>query len=586
MNVMGRDNPEWNEFKGQGLSAGIAKGHAFRMETFNSGIFRIRINESEVESEMKRFRDAVADSHARCLEDKARLESAVGRELSYVIDAHLLMLEDPNFLGEIEKRIIDKLASPEQAVRDVADELLDAYSALEDNYFKDRVADFEDVVDRLIAGLLKLNVDHADADIDEDIILVGGSLKLSQLASVPFDHIKALVLEKVGNTSHVAIIARSYGVPLVSGIDNIRDKIHSGDFLYVDGDSGIVKISRGREGFVLEEENGKILASGLRDITSDQESCVTRDGKVINIFGNTEIVTEVSSVLNLGAEGVGLFRTEYLYLQKGSLDISEEEHYQVYRSFAEILNGKVGIIRTLDLSFGELSGGEVLAGDEGAVLGLMGIRLSLNRPEMFRTQVRAILRASKYGDLRIILPMISDLEEFLEARDIVTGIERSLGLGDGKYPSVQVGILLEVPSAILVLESLAGEADFFSLGTNDLIQYTLAISRLNEEVSYLYKPLHPAVLALLKSVAEVTGKFGKETVVCGEMASDLMFSKVLLGLGFTSLSVAPLAIPKLKDALRNTNVEELKLSVAEMLKLKKTSAIQEYAERVFGQRDI
>ncbi len=583
---MGRKKPDWNELQGQGLSAGIARGHAFRMETFNSGIFRIRINESEVNAEMKRFREAVADSRKRCLEDKARLELAVGRELSYVIDAHLLMLEDPNFLGEIEKRIIDKLASPEQAVRDVADELLNAYAALEDNYFKDRVADFEDVVDRLIAGLLKLNIEHPDTDIDKDIILVGVSLKLSQLASVPFDHIKALVLEKVGNTSHVAIIARSYGVPLVSGIDNIRDKIHSGDFLYVDGDSGIVRISKSRDGFALEEENGEIHAGGLRAIDSDQESCITRDGKIINIFGNTEIVSEVSSVLNLGAEGVGLFRTEYLYLKKGTLDISEEEHYQVYRSFAETLNGKVGIIRTLDLSFGEFGGGEVLAGDEGAVLGLRGIRLSLNRSEMFETQVRAILRASGYGNLRIILPMVSDLEEFLEARDIVNRIERSLGLGGKKYPSVQLGVLIEVPSAVLTLESLAREADFFSLGTNDLIQYTLAISRLNEEVSYLYNPLHPAVLALLKSVAEVAGKFGKETVVCGEMASDLMYSKVLLGLGFDCLSVAPLVIPKLKNSLRNTSVEDLKLNVAEMLRLEKSSAIREYANRIFGGRDI
>lgn len=583
---MGGKKPDWNELHGQGLSAGIARGHAFRMETFNSGIFRIRINESEVNAEMKRFREAVADSHKRCLEDKARLELAVGRELSYVIDAHLLMLEDPNFLGEIEKRIIDKLASPEQAVRDVADELLNAYAALEDNYFKDRVADFEDVVDRLIAGLLKLNIEHPDTDIDKDFILVGVSLKLSQLASVPFDQIKALVLEKVGNTSHVAIIARSYGVPLVSGIDNIRDKIHSGDFLYVDGDSGIVRISKNRDGFALEEDNGEIHAGGLSALVSDQESCITRDGKIINILGNTEIVSEVSSVLNLGAEGVGLFRTEYLYLKKGILDISEEEHYQVYRSFAETLNGKVGIIRTLDLSFSEVSVGEVVAGDEGAVLGLRGIRLSLNRPEMFKTQVRAILRASKYGNLRIILPMVSDLDEFLEARDIVNRLERSLGLGGEKNPSVQLGVLIEVPSAVLTMESLAGEADFFSLGTNDLIQYTLAISRLNEEVSYLYNPLHPAVLTLLKSVADIARKFGKETVVCGEMASDLMYSKVLLGLGFDCLSVAPLAIPKLKDSLRNTSVEDLKVNVTEMLKLKKSSAVREYAKRIFGRRDI
>ena len=580
---MVRKKPDWDEYRGQGLSAGIATGHAFRMETFNSRIFRIRISESEVESEMKRFREAVAESHRRCLEDKARLEAVVGRELSYIIDAHLLMLEDPNFLGEIEKRIIDKLASPEQAVRDVADELLHAYASLDDDYFRERVADFEDVVDRLIAGLLKLNIERPETQLEQDIILVGQSLKLSQLASVPFDHIKALVLEKVGNTSHVAIIARSYGVPLVSGIEGVRDKIHSGDFLFVDGDSGIVRISRGQGGFELEDEAADSHPSGLSAIIADLEACVTRDNKAITILGNTEIVSEVSSVLDLGAEGVGLFRTEYLYLKRGTLDISEEEHFQVYRSFAETLQGKVGIIRTLDLSFGELRGGEFLAGDEGAVLGLRGIRLSLSRPEMFRTQVRAILRASRYGNLRIVLPMISGLDEFLEVRGIVNSIETSLGFGDGRKHAVQLGVLLEVPSAVMIIESLAREADFFSLGTNDLIQYTLATGRLNEEVSYLYNPLHPAVLFLLKSVSDITGKMGKETVVCGEMASDLMYAKVLVGLGFDCLSVAPLAIPKLKKSLRNTSAEELRAGVNEMLKIEKPREIREYADRVFAE---
>jgi len=578
---MGRKKPDWEELQGQGLSSGIATGHAFRMETLNSGIFRIRIEESEIDSELKRFREAVADSHRRCLEDKARLESAVGRELSYIIDAHLLMLDDPNFLGEIEKRIVDKLASPEQAVREVADELLQAYSALEDDYFKDRIADFEDVADRLIAGLLKLNIEHPDTGLDKDFILVGRSLKLSQLASVPFDHIKALVLEKVGNTSHVAIIARSYGVPVVSGIEGVRDKILSGDLLYVDGDSGIVKVSRGGNGFV-PEESGEGSTSGVfNGIPSDRETCVTGDGKVINVYGNTELVSEVSSVLKLGAEGVGLFRTEYLYLQKNSLDISEEEHFQVYRTFAETLNGRLGIIRTLDLSFGELKGGEMLAGDEGSVLGLRGIRLSLNRPQMFKTQVRAILRASKYGNLRIVLPMVSALDEFMEAKKIVSGVARSLGMGGKKSPMVPLGVLLEVPAAVMIVESLAREADFFSLGTNDLIQYTLATGRLNEEVSYLYNPLHPAVLSLLKTVSRVAADSGKESIVCGEVASDLMYSKVLVGLGFDSLSVAPLAIPKLKESLRNTSAEELQASVAEMLKLTKPGEIEKFAEKKF-----
>jgi len=582
---MGRKKPDWEELEGQGLSGGIATGHAFRMETLNSGIFRIRINESDVDAELKRFREAVADSQKRCLKDKARLESAVGRDLSYIIDAHLLMLEDPNFLGEIEKRIVDKLSSPEQAVREVADELLQAYSALEDDYFKDRIADFEDVADRLISGLLKLNIEHPVTDLDKDFILVGKSLKLSQLASVPFDHIQALVLEKVGNTSHVAIIARSYGVPLVSGIENIRDKILSGDFLYVDGDSGIIRIAKGKNGFAPAEESEPEHAGVLTGSPSDQETCVTRDGKVINIYGNTELVSEVSSVINLGAEGVGLFRTEYLYLQKGSLDISEEEHFQVYRSFAETLNGRLGIIRTLDLSFGELKEGEILAGDEGAVLGLRGIRLSLSQPDMFKTQVRAILRASKYGNLRIVLPMVSALDEFWEAKKIITSVARSLGRGGKKFPHVPLGVLLEVPAAVMIVEALAREADFFSVGTNDLIQYTLATGRLNEEVSYLYNPLHPAVLALLKSVARAAVDTGKESIVCGEVASDLMYSQVLVGLGFDSLSVAPLAVPKLKESLRNTTAEELEVSVAEMLKLEKPGDIKKFAKKAFARRN-
>ena len=582
---MGRKRPDWKEFKGQGLSAGMATGHAFRMETISSGIFRIRIDESEVESEIERFRKAVSDSHKSCLKDKARLEKAVGRELSYIIDAHLMMLEDPNFLGEIEKRIIDKLTSPEQAVREVADELLQAYAELEDDYFKDRVSDFEDVVERLISGLLQLNIEHPVKDIDKDIILVGQSLKLSQLASVPFDHIRALVLEKVGNTSHVAIIARSYGVPLVAGIENMRNLIHSGDYLYVDGDAGIVRISPNHEFTDIDADVSSVSKVGLDSIASDRESCVTLDGREIKILGNTEIVSEVGAVLGLGAEGVGLFRTEYLYLKKGSLDISEEEQFQVYRDFAESLEGKVGIIRTLDLSFGELKGGEFLAGDEGAVLGLRGIRLSLSRPEMFRTQVRAILRASKFGDLRVVLPMISGLEEFLEAKKIITDVAASLAPGETGSSPVKLGVLLEVPSAVMVLQSLAREADFFSLGTNDLIQYTLAAGRLNDEVSYLYNPLHPAVLSLLRKVADTLRESGKEVVVCGEMASDETYSKILVGMGFQCLSVAPLAIPRLKESLRLTRFEDLQVKVKEMMRIENPPEIREYASRAFSAKE-
>jgi len=563
---------------GAGLSAGIGVGTAYRIESQQPTFFRIRIRPDEVDQELTRLIKAIKQSRKQYLRDKKRFESAVGGRHSYIFDVHVLMLEDKKFLEDVRRRITEHLDSPERAVQYVADLLSKAYYTLDDPFFRERGSDLEEVVERIQSNLLELDPAQ-DRIPDEDLILAGSRIGLSVLARYPLERVKGLVLSRAGKTSHVAIIARSYRIPVVSGIENIRELIRTGDILRIDGSRGTVEI------FEAGTELPEAVEAESRELPAYESGpCILRDQRQVYLYANTEFSSEVDIALRFGAEGIGLFRSEFLYMKHGSFVLDEEKHYSVYRDLARNLGDRVATIRTLDIAEEAGAGNRREAGEEGAVLGLRGIRFSLKKPEMFRAQVRAILRASQYGQLRIVLPMISSVDEILEARSIIEEVNTSLG-NEAPCP-VPVGALIEVPSAVLILDSIAEVSDFLAVGTNDLIQYILAVGRLNEEVSDLYNPLHPAVLKSLQKVVMAGMEYKRPVFVCGEMAAHPVFSAVLVGLGFQNLSMNAVAIPQIKKTLSCFEFSELRDLASRLITAYRLADIRNLVEEAFGKPGI
>lgn len=555
---------------GLGLSPGVAVGTAYRVESQSPVLYRIRIKPEDVDRELVRFQQALEKSREQLQRVKEKFEAEVGKEHSYIIDAQLLMLEDRQFLEEIEQRIRKELDSPEKALRRVSEEWLSVYEALDDPFFRERGSDFGEVVERVTANLMEL--DSADAPpLPEDLILIASEIGLSTLANYPMDQVKGLILSKAGKTSHVTIIARSYQIPLVSGIEDLRSWIRTGDQVVIDGSSGIVKLGLNPPLLAkyrnqVREERRKVAL-----LRGDRKPCRTPDHRRIYLFGNTEVGSEVKGALSLGAEGIGLFRSEYLYMKQRTVSIEEEEHFRVYRGLAETVGERPAVIRTLDVTRSKDK--SVHAGEEESAMGLRGIRFGLRNPDMFRSQVRAIVRAREYGNLKIVLPMVTSVDELLEARALIHEVASE---ANPSAEAIPVGVLLEVPAAVLTVRSLARHADFLEVGTNDLIQYTLAASRTNEEVSYLYNPLHPAVLASLKQVQEAAQEAECQVIVCGEMAAHPLYAMVLVGMGFQHLSMNPFAIPEVKNRLRVSSFSSLKEGVQNLRQIESLSDVEDF----------
>ncbi len=556
---------------GTGLAPGVGCGVAYRVEPKQPTFYRIRITPDEVQAELDRLRSAVERARSQYHRDREKLEERLGSDHAHIIEAHLLMLEDRALLDEVERRIRERLDSSEKAVRYVADQLLAAYESLDDRFFKERGFDFREVIERLVANLLPLGPE-GEVQPTEDLILVGSELGLGVLARFPLDLVRGLVVGKSGDTSHLAIVARSLRIPIVSGVVGLREQIATGDYLAIDGASGRVEIGVSSE--FLEQVRSRSGVSPVSDSPrADREPCLTLDGERVFLYANAEFSREVEPALHLGAEGIGLFRSEYVYMmQRSGVSPNEDDEMDLFRSVGEAMGDHPVVIRTLDLA--ERNGAGFAAGEEVAALGLRGIRLSLRKPEVFRSQVRAILRAREYGDLRIVLPMVTSPDEVIQGRALIREAERELGISSGR--AIPVGVLVEVPAAVFTLESIAPHCDFLAVGTNDLIQYTLAAGRLNEEIAYLYNPLHPAVLYSLKRILQVGNEFGLPVTVCGEMAAHPLHASVLVGLGYRRLSMTALSIPRIKETLRGVATHELAKQVSHLISLRSLEDIQAF----------
>ena len=564
------------QLSGIGLSPGVAVGTAYEVEPPAGAFYRTRILSREVSDELQRFRSAIQRSQRQLRRVKRKFERELGKEHSYIIDAHLLILEDRPLLEEVERRIREDRYSPERAVRESAENWLSVYRSLDDPYFRERGSDVEEVVERVIANLMKLTPRHHDG-LPEELILVVPEVSLSLLAEYPIDQVKGLVVRRGGPTSHGIIIARSYRIPVVSGLQNIRETVHTGDTLIVDGTRGIVRVRPGRHEIRACRARIRRVEKRRLGLVGDLGPCMTTDGREISVYANSEIDSEVPVGLRLGGEGIGLFRSEYLYMQERSGPVSEEKQFRVYKRLARAVKDRPAVIRTLDLGnerhpyFSQLLGGE-----EGA-LGLRGIRMSLQHPEIYKAQLRAILRASSFGNLKIVFPMVSSVEEVIEGRRLVKAAQKEL-LREGVAinEEIEIGIMVEVPSAVILLEALCAHSDFLAVGTNDLIQYTLAAGRSEDRLAHLFTPLHPAVLRSLHQVARIAAQQDLMVLVCGEIASHPIYATLLVGMGFSHLSMNAYAIPEIKKKLRGISYQQSREMVREVLKLSSLEEIQAY----------
>jgi phosphoenolpyruvate-protein phosphotransferase (PTS system enzyme I) len=547
---------------GIAVSPGVAVGRAVLWVSRKDTSPRRTLEPEEIPGEIERYRRAAQAAVAEIEETARHVKERLGSEYAGIFHAHALFLQDKAFVGPVERRIAHDAANAEWAVSQTTEDLIARFRSLPDEGLRDRAADLDDVssvLRRHLGGEEQSRVKMSDL-VGEAIVLVADELAPSDAVRIPRDRVIAFVTERGGATSHAAILARSFGLPAVVAVHGLLTAVGDGDRVVVDGRDGVVWREPSEEIVSLfrdrrDSEARRELSLKARSLSGPAHSA---DGTLIEVRANIELTSEVSDVIGYGADGVGLFRSEFLYLSKEGVEFpSEEEQAAVYREVIAGLAPRPVVIRTYDLG-GKKGARHLVGTDEiNPVLGLRGVRLCFARPEMFLTQLRALFSAANAGDLRILVPMVSSVEEFRRVRELVKQArEDVLAKGIAVPDDIPVGAMIEVPSAAITADILAPETDFLSLGTNDLIQYTLAVDRANETVSNLFRPTHPAVLRLVAQVAAAAHGARKPLAVCGEMAADPALMLFFLGLGIHEFSMGPRSVPVLKEFVRGVNLAD------------------------------
>src|SRR6202011_4212517 len=578
---MSGDNKEIR-FQGAGVSPGLARGVIHVVRDDLAAVVRYPIEPAQIGNEIARFEAALVQTRVQILEMQQKIAEAIGAKDAAIFDAHLLVVEDRTLIDEVLRRLEAERCNVEWVFQEVASNYAETLSKIDDPYLRERAVDMQDVTRRIVRNLQgkapKGVFSAADADS-----LVAHNLTPSDAASMARQLVLGIATDLGSRTSHTAIIGRSLNIPAVVGLHDASEKLESGEQVLLDGYTGVVIVDPKPETLSYYGEIELRKGQPTKELKRLREPpSTTADGRHIVLSANIELPSDVEAVSENGAEGIGLYRTEFLFVNRDTLP-TEEEQYETYRNVAERVHPDPLIIRTFDLGGDKLAVGTVDVGDElNPFLGWRAIRFCLENIDIFKTQLRAIVRASAVGNVKIMFPMISGVGELRHAKAVLDECRHEIG--EKKRGKMEVGAMIEIPSAAISADTLAREVDFFSIGTNDLIQYALAVDRVNEKIAHLYEPTHPAVLRLLKMIADAAHANKIWVGVCGEMAGDIALIPLLLGLGMDELSVGATLVPRVKRAVQSLAVPECHQLVEESLKLHTGAEIMDRCLELANQR--
>lgn len=563
--------------RGVPASPGVSMGKAFLLDSEEITIPRRHITAEQIPQEIARFEEALIQTRQEILEIQHRIARELDVGHAEIFNAHLLVLEDRALIEEVITKLKSEQLTVECVFFDVLKKYIRAFSRVEDEYLRERTSDVEDVGKRILRQLLGQRR-RSLADLHEPVIIVAYDLSPSDTATMHRDHVIGFATDIGGRTSHTAIMAKSLEIPAVVGLEDVTQRIKPDDWLIIDGTTGTVIINPDEPTRKKYEELRTRLQAIDRTLLQIKDlPAETQDGRRVLLAANIELPDEVPSVQAHGGEGIGLYRTEFFYLNRNDLP-SEDEQFEAYRQVAQSVAPHPVVIRTLDLGGDKFTSSLKMPHEMNPFLGWRAIRFCLARPDIFKVQLRAILRASTYGNVKMMYPLISGVEEVRQANQLLEEAKDELRTHGIPYNAeMEVGAMIEVPSAAMTCDIIAREVQFFSIGTNDLIQYSLAVDRVNEKIAYLYQPSHPAILRLVKSIVEA-GQAAKIWVgMCGEMAGEPALALILLGLGLEEFSTSPVNIPKIKQAVRSVTMPQVQAIAQQALTLATAKDVEDFA---------
>lgn len=563
-------------YRGIVASPGIVIGRAYLLDRRKVVVAGRRIEASRVKEEVARFKKSVELSKTQLEELKKRYTKGLGKSHFYILETHVMLLEDKMLVEGTAKRIKESLLNAEGALKETIGAIGSKFDTIEDEYLRERKHDVEQVGERVLRNLVG-HMQESLADIREEAVIIAHDLAPTDTLMMRKDKILGFATDAGSRTSHMAILARSLGIPAAVGLENITSAVKTGDVVILDGIHGLVIVDPVEETFLAYLKKRQKYAYFERELEKIKLlPAETLDGYRVQLQGNIELPEEVASAADHGGTGIGLYRTEFLFLNRSALP-TEEEHYKAYRHVVERAAPHEVVIRTFDLGGDKIGMHGGFEKESNPALGLRAIRYCLQNPDIFKNQLRGLLRATAHGNIKILIPMISGLPELYATKKIMEEVKAELRAeGKAFNEEVMLGAMIEIPSAALISDLLAREVDFFSVGTNDLIQYTLAIDRQNEQVAYLYEPLDPAVLRLLQRVADSARQANITLAMCGEMAGDPLYAAILLGMGFQHLSMNVASIPWVKKVIRSVRMQDA-IELAALVTQQPTAALAKRA---------
>jgi len=566
--------------RGIAASSGIAIAKAYKL--VEPDLTYSKTSVEDVPIEIDRFRQALERSKGELEAIRAYTNENLGADKAAIFDAHLLVLSDPELIHPIEEKIENEKVNAEHALKETADMFIAIFEQMDNEYMRERAADIKDVTKRVLAHLLNVEIPNPST-ISEEVVVIAVDLTPSDTAQLNRQFVKGFVTDIGGRTSHSAIMARSLEIPAVVGTKHVSSIVENGDIVILDGTTGDVHINPTKELLDSYKEQQKAFDLQKAEWAKlKNEKSVTIDGHQVELAANIGTADDVEGALNNGAEGVGLFRTEFLYMGRDELP-SEDVQFEAYKTVLENMGGKPVVVRTLDIGGDKELSYLKLPDEMNPFLGFRAIRLCLEEKDLFRTQLRALLRASEYGHLKIMFPMIATVQEFREAKALLLEEkEKLIQEGVRVSENIEVGIMVEIPSTAVLADQFAKEVDFFSIGTNDLIQYTMAADRMNERVSYLYQPYNPSILRLIQMVINAAHKEGKWAGMCGEMAGDETAIPILLGLGLDEFSMSASSILRARSLIRQLNLADMKELAEKAVQMSTSEEVVELVQQTLN----